>query len=250
MPIAIVLGTYNRLELLRGCLESVRLAAAKAGYPYRIVVVDGGSSDGTLTYLREQADVHLLEQGKLLGAVKAFNAGFSYAVDLGAEYVMVINDDDRLLEPWDHIRGPINLMGEDAKIGAVAYETNLRGAWSFEEWNGKPYANKGLFRTSASMAAARAMGDETGREWWGHEHLTYAADTEHGLWLWRLGWRIERGYGLRVDDPSERSPDALRKKNVTEYLHSGTHKLFHARWNSPRDADYSREDARRFGGRL
>ena len=55
MPLSVVIGTYNRLPYLRATLESVRDELDDVAH--ETVVVDGGSSDGTLRWLARQKDV-------------------------------------------------------------------------------------------------------------------------------------------------------------------------------------------------
>ena len=88
IAVSIVTGTYNRLPLLQRLLASIRYSAG--GLRYEIIVVDGGSDDGTIEYCSSQEDVILIQQGKLLGAVKAFNEG-AYAAS--GRYVILANDD-------------------------------------------------------------------------------------------------------------------------------------------------------------
>ena len=47
---AVVVVTYNRLELLKECLERVENQTAPAG---KIIVVNNASADGTAEYLRK-----------------------------------------------------------------------------------------------------------------------------------------------------------------------------------------------------
>jgi hypothetical protein len=77
MPdVGIVFGTYNRLPLLQVCISSLRPSVGSLSY--EIVVVDGGSSDGTQHWARCQPDVVLIEQTlPLTGAVIAYNLGFA-----------------------------------------------------------------------------------------------------------------------------------------------------------------------------
>ena len=254
MPdVAVVLGTFNRLDMLKAAVESIRRSVG--ALDYRIVVVDGGSTDGSCAWLASQRDVvPIFQELPLTGAVKAFNLGFTYAVHCDARYVGILNDDDSLIGPSCEIEACVKMMDQDATIGAVALETDLRGDWTCEDWNGKPYCNKGVVRREAGMAAARAAGDPEGCAWWSRDHHTYASDTELGLWIWRLGWTVVRGVGLRVHDNADAScktGDVMRKENVAEYTKpGGTHRLFHQRWGVPTAADYNRADAERFGGRL
>jgi glycosyltransferase involved in cell wall biosynthesis len=249
MPdVAIVLGTYNRLLLLQRAIGSFRRATG--GLSYAIIVVDGGSVDGTLDWLDAQPDVQTIKQElPLTGAVTAFNLGFAQAVESEAPFVVVLNDDDEIVTRRA-IFTAVEMLRQSESVGAVAFETNLRGPWGFELIHGKPYANKGVFRREAGMAAARAAGDPEGKAWWSRDHLTYASDTELGCWIWRLGWTIERGTGLRVNDSAAGASDAMREANIKAYTASGSVAKYHARWDNAKRMNYSREDAKAFGGRI
>jgi glycosyltransferase involved in cell wall biosynthesis len=251
--VCIVLGTFNRLNMLKTAVSSIRRSVGVLDY--RIVVVDGGSTDGSCEWLAAQSDVvPIFQKLPLTGAVKAFNLGFTYAVHCDARHVCILNDDDELIGPSCEIETCVAMLDHDEAIGAVAFETDLRGDWSTEEWNGRPYSNKGVVRRAAGMAAARAAGDPEGCSWWSRDHHTYAADTECGLWIWRLGWSVVRGLGLRVHDaadPTQKTGDPMHLANVAEYTKpGGSYHLFYRRWNKPSDADYNRADAERFGGRV
>ena len=87
--LSIVSGTYNRREALQNMVESVRDTLPR-GIAYELVIVDGGSTDGTLEWLHEQTDVTTIEHGELLGAIKAFCDGAKAA---RGKYVVLANDD-------------------------------------------------------------------------------------------------------------------------------------------------------------
>ena len=59
IEISIVTGTYNRLKLLNNMVKSVRKSIG-TGVPYEIIIVDGGSKDGTIQWCKDQSDVHRL----------------------------------------------------------------------------------------------------------------------------------------------------------------------------------------------
>jgi spore maturation protein CgeB len=119
MDVSVVTGTYDRLPYLKAMIQSVRDAIAPEVMTYEIVVVDGGSTDGSLPYLKAQPDVVLIEQGKLMGAIKAFDAGFAVA---RGQYVVIANDDltfepESILKAWlwmqDHPRLGMGLFYTD-----------------------------------------------------------------------------------------------------------------------------------------
>lgn len=63
MPIdlSIVFGTYNRLQYLRDTVAFARASAAPLSVEF--VVADGGSTDGTVQWLKAQSDVVYIEHG-------------------------------------------------------------------------------------------------------------------------------------------------------------------------------------------
>lgn len=246
-PVALVMGTYNRLPLLKASIESSRRAAGTV--PLLALVADGGSTDGTREWLAAQPDCVLLEGG-LEGAVRAFNIAFGHAVDLKLPYVVQWNDDfEFAASAAPQIEAAVAILEAEPLVGAVTLESQLRGeAWDCERYFDYPMLTQAVIRLEAGMAAARAEGDSTGRAWWGATHHTYAADTVLSCWIWRLGWEIRRGVGLRVHD--RHHLDGLRERNVARYLHGpqSTVAAFTATWGKRDALNYNREDAVRFGG--
>lgn len=249
MPtVASVFGTYNRLSILQNCIESIRRSAGSV--THEIIVIDAGSTDGSPEWLAQQSDVVLIcQQLPLTGAVKAFNLGFARAVDDNVDFVNVFNDDINFVGPQREIETAVELLRTSPAVGAVVWESDHhraggRRVWGFETAHGLPYMNQGLVKREAGMAAARFLGDPTGKAWWGNVHLTYAADTEFGLSLWRLGWTVHQGLGLRVHD--NETQDGLKAKNKQEYK---TADCYRTRFPIG-SAAYNRADAVKYGGLL
>lgn len=55
--VSIVAPTFNRLSRLTTCIGKVR---ANVSIPFELVVVDGGSTNGTREYLAHQLDLHVI----------------------------------------------------------------------------------------------------------------------------------------------------------------------------------------------
>jgi glycosyltransferase involved in cell wall biosynthesis len=55
--ISVVVGSYNRRPFLKLTIESIRKELKKTSFPSEIIVVDGGSTDGTLKWLIKQKDI-------------------------------------------------------------------------------------------------------------------------------------------------------------------------------------------------
>jgi GT2 family glycosyltransferase len=92
----VVIPTYNRADDLLTCLVSLNEAGI---IRERVIVVDNHSQDDTVQKLRNHfPEVVLMPLGDNLGAAKASNIGFEYALGEGAEYVLRL-DSDTVVDP-------------------------------------------------------------------------------------------------------------------------------------------------------
>ena len=91
--ISVVLGTYNRLDNLKVCIESI---FEQTTTPTRVYVTDAGSTDGTVEYLRSIASDRLVPVlvGKKLGQARAYNDVFMM---IDTPYVCWLSDDNELV---------------------------------------------------------------------------------------------------------------------------------------------------------
>jgi GT2 family glycosyltransferase len=88
--VAIIVLTWNGLAYTRDCLESLR-AHTPLGHSVKVIVVDNGSTDGTLPYLQGLDWITLVENGRNLGFVRGNNAGVRAAPP---DYdVLLLNND-------------------------------------------------------------------------------------------------------------------------------------------------------------
>jgi len=112
---SIVIPTFNKLELTRQCLRALR--ASTPAPRHEIIVVDNGSTDGTLEFLRSEETA-----GRLRAIFNAENAGFAKACNQGARaargrYLVFLNNDT---EPQSNWLGPLFTLAEgDCAIAAV-----------------------------------------------------------------------------------------------------------------------------------
>ncbi len=87
---AVVL-TYNHVEDTLECLDSLSQQTYKN---IRVLVVDNGSQDNTPTLVKQKfPNVQVVETGQNLGVPWGYNIGFSTALEAGAEYVLMLNND-------------------------------------------------------------------------------------------------------------------------------------------------------------
>lgn len=87
---AVVLA-WNNKEMTIDCVESL---LASQYFNMRLLVVDNGSTDGTSDVLRERfPKIEIVRLPVNLGVAGGYNAGLEYALDHGAQYILVANND-------------------------------------------------------------------------------------------------------------------------------------------------------------
>jgi len=86
----VVIVAYNGKYWYDRCLKSLQNSVL----PLHIIVIDNDSADDTLDYLKIfYPDIHLIESKSNLGFGKANNLGLRFAIDHGADYVFLLNQD-------------------------------------------------------------------------------------------------------------------------------------------------------------
>lgn len=90
--VAVVIVTYNRAELLRGCLAALAASERPVDAVY---VVDNASTDGTAEVLESWAglDLRVLRPDHNLGGAGGFDLGVRAAHDGGFDRVWLMDDD-------------------------------------------------------------------------------------------------------------------------------------------------------------
>lgn len=90
-----VVVTFNRAALLVGCLRAV---LAQGRRPDRVVVVDNGSTEGTVQALRDAglldgAGIELVRLERNAGSTGGFAAGVRAGLETGADWLWLMDDD-------------------------------------------------------------------------------------------------------------------------------------------------------------
>jgi glycosyltransferase involved in cell wall biosynthesis len=88
LKISIITPTYNSIASLKRTLDSV---AAQTLQPYEYIIMDGGSTDGTVEMARQHPAVTKLISEKDKGIADAFNKGIALAT---GDIIGIINADD------------------------------------------------------------------------------------------------------------------------------------------------------------
>jgi len=144
MKASIIIPTFNALHFTKRCLASLRLTTR---FPYEIIVVDNGSTDGTREFIESQKDVQLIKSD--------FNLGYAGACNLGirssdSKYVVISNNDIIFTPNWlSHL---VDTSEVNESVGLVGPVTNHASGYHVQPF--RPYKdNIGLFRESKRIYA-------------------------------------------------------------------------------------------------
>lgn len=118
--VGIFLTTYNFLEKTCACLASLRRATA---VPYKLVVVDNASTDGSLEHLRRNG-IPTLANAAEVSLARALNQGLEhFLADPEVRFVAWIHNDMRFFPGW---LGNLVAVAGRPEMGKVA-PTNVKG---------------------------------------------------------------------------------------------------------------------------
>ncbi len=204
--LSIVSGTFQRLQYLKLMVLSVRQQLPK-GIAYEFIIVDGGSTDGTLDWCVAQPDITLIEDGELLGAISAFSRGARAAQ---GEYVVLAND-DVVFKPLSLITA-LSYLERTPSCAAVAFADNRSGIVGGDptqyrtEGIGVTLADGTLsMRTYAQVGMFRRdLGEAVG--WWGWQDAimqnarTYGGDSYLSACLWEMGYTVDAVAGCAITE--------------------------------------------------
>ncbi len=115
--LSVVLGSYNRLEALKRCLDSILVQTRT---PVLIYVADAGSTDGAQEYLRQTADdrIRTVFAGEKLGQARAYNDVFKTVT---TPYVAWLSDDNEVVDGG--LDAAVRILDRRPRIGMVALKT-------------------------------------------------------------------------------------------------------------------------------
>jgi GT2 family glycosyltransferase len=113
--VSIVIPAFNQLGYCRECVESILV---NTGFPYRLILVDNGSTDGVGEYFESIATAIVVHTGENLGFPAGVNRGLAHADG----HVLLLNSDTIVPRGW--LTRLVAALESHPRIGAVGPMTN------------------------------------------------------------------------------------------------------------------------------
>lgn len=218
--VSVVSGTFNRLSYLQKMVESVRFNIP-VGVSYELIIIDGGSTDGTLVWCKQQKDIRLIEHGALLGAIRAFTEGAEVAK---GDFVLLANDDVAFTRGTlmravtyleTHPKCGIVAICDDRPIFGIKPEDMHR--YKVQTQDARNSDGSHFAAIYAQLAVVRRwLGDLAG--WWGYRDevmskaRTYGGDNYLTSRVLEMGYSVEMVPKCNAHDSVPN--DDLRKQNA------------------------------------
>lgn len=205
MDIYAVLVNYNGVSDTIACVESLQ----KSTTPIRIIIVDNYSTDSSYETLYEKSKTYsfdLIKSKKNGGFAYGNNIGIRRALDLGADYILLINNDtlvvpdflEHMLKGFEHHDvGLVTslIMYEDQRdtIWAAGGKFDKHRMVGLSPYQGKsqkviPASGYVDFASGCCMLIKRAVFDMAGLL--PEEYFMYFEDLDYCLKIQHAGYRL------------------------------------------------------------
>lgn len=191
--LSVVIGSFNRLPYLKATIETLRADIAKI--PSEVIVVDGGSTDGTVDWLKQQKDIITILQhnrGEWHGK-PIERKSWGYFMNLGfratsGKYICMLSDDclvvpralPKAIARFDRLRK------SGKNVGALAFYwrnwPEQEEYWIGIAWGERMFVNHGMYLREAMEAVNFVDADS---------YSFYHADGDLCLRIWDAGYTIE-----------------------------------------------------------
>lgn len=113
--VSIVVPAFNQLAYCRQCVESIQ---EHTDWPYSLILVDNGSTDGVSEYFDSVSDAIVIHTGENLGFPSGVNRGLAHAEG----HVLLLNSDTIVPRGW--LTRLMSAIEAHPRIGMVGPMTN------------------------------------------------------------------------------------------------------------------------------
>jgi len=138
--VSVIIVNYNGRALLEECLQSVLATEYR---PLEVILVDNGSTDGSVAFVRSRfPEVRLLVEEENLGFAGGNNRGVEAST---GEYVVLLNNDTHVAPGWVK---PLLALLQDPGVGVVTSRVVTEGVpdWFYTKNGSLNYLGYNIMR--------------------------------------------------------------------------------------------------------
>lgn len=216
--ISIVIGSYNRKKYFKLTIDSIRRELENLNLDCEIIVIDGGSDDGTLDWLVKQKDIITMVQHNrgIWRGKEIKRRSWGYFMNLGfkaaqGKYICMLSDDCLIIP--GAIKNGFNYFEKQLQlgrnVGAVAFYWRDWPKFSFYYAGlvfGKIFVNHGMYLNSALTSIGYI--DE--------DFYFYHADGDLCLKLWDHGFECLACPDSFIEHYSHANISARKSNNIKQ----------------------------------
>jgi len=113
-PVSIVIPAFNQLHYCQLCVNSIQVHTDR---PYRLILVDNGSTDGVAEFFDSVPGARVVHLPENRGFAAGVNAGLAHAEG----HVVLLNSDTIVTPAWlDRLERPLHEAGDVGMVGPVS----------------------------------------------------------------------------------------------------------------------------------
>jgi len=204
----IILINRNGCEDTKSCIESIHLSSHQN---YVVLVVDNDSEDNSVSIIKNDfPEVIVIESDENIGFAGGCNLGIRYALDHGADYVWLLNN-DTLVEA-NTLSNMLAVAKSDQQIGAVGAillymdqpdKVQARGGGWVDMWRGMSWHCKNAqdetrltYLTGASMLIRHEAIIDIGLL--DASFFMYWEDADYSRRLSKAGWKLKVASNAKI----------------------------------------------------
>jgi glycosyltransferase involved in cell wall biosynthesis len=203
--ISIVTGTLNRKRLLPGLIKNT----VDSDERLELVLVDGGSKDGTQKYIHDlnHPRIKLIEVGKRSSYPHFMNLGIKNS---SHDYICQWNDDVFLVNNWDDVFKEL----DDSMVYIFAWKVDKFPKFKDKKWHlinslkedgcGEIVVNYGIYHKDVF----RKIG------LYNNEYRFYCADGDMAHRAWFFGFKVKDLYNIKVVSLKKVTKAPLENYNI------------------------------------
>jgi rhamnopyranosyl-N-acetylglucosaminyl-diphospho-decaprenol beta-1,3/1,4-galactofuranosyltransferase len=202
MKIAAVVVTYNRINWLKKNIDAL---LSQTRVPDEIIVVDNASTDGTYDFLKNLSKVKFKRLEENIGGAGGFACGLKCAIDDGADWVWMM-DDDAL--PYKNALEALEcaiLKNQNSNVGVFLSKlTDKDNAKSSNK------TSSALTGTFVGFAVKKEVVEKIGFP--DSEFFIYADDYDYSMRIKKAGYKMVRAHSSLIEHK-----DWIRQKRIFRF---------------------------------